>query len=102
INYEAVGKTKKWGFHTALTGMNQYNRRVKEIAENRNVNLIDLEASIPKSLLYFKDEVHYNDTSFVVIFKTLSQEIISRGILSNLKLKSINSNNQSLTEIHLK
>jgi hypothetical protein len=85
INYEAVGKDKKWGFQTAYVGMKQYNERIKEISEDRKVYFIDLEKHIPKSLIYFKDDVHYTDTTFNIISKTLAQEIIRLDILSDLK-----------------
>jgi hypothetical protein len=82
VNREAVGKEKQWGFRTAFIGMKQYNERIKEIAEKENVYFIDLERYVPKSLLYFFDDVHYNDTTFTIIGKTLSQEIARSAVIS--------------------
>jgi hypothetical protein len=81
INYEAVGADKRWGYKTAYTGVKQYNDRIKEIAEKRNVYLIDLEKFVPKSLTYFIDEVHYNDTTFNIISQTLAKEMVRLKVL---------------------
>jgi hypothetical protein len=83
VNREAVGKEKQWSFKTAFIGMKQYNARIKEIAENENVYYIDLEKFIPKSLKYFYDDVHYQDTTFTIISKSVSQEIARLGIISH-------------------
>lgn len=82
VNYEAVGKDKKWGYSTVYLGMKKYNQSIEDISENRKVYFIDLEKQIPKSLIYFKDEVHYNDTTFNIISKKLAEEIIKLGIIS--------------------
>jgi hypothetical protein len=81
INYEAVGPDKRWGYKTAYWGAKQYNDRIREIASKRNVYLVDLEKFIPKSLTYFNDEVHYNDTTFNLISSALSKEIVRLKIL---------------------
>jgi len=81
VNYEAVGKDKKWGFNTAIEGMQQYNERIQKISEKRNVYFINLEKFIPKSLKYFSDEVHYTDTTFKVISKVLADEIADLKII---------------------
>jgi hypothetical protein len=81
INFEAVGENKQWGFKTAFVGMKQYNERIKTIADKRNVFFIDLEKYIPKTLTYFYDEVHYNDTSYNLISKSLSTEIVRLKVL---------------------
>jgi hypothetical protein len=81
VNFEAVGKQKKWGFHTAYVGMQQYNNRIKEISTIKNVNIIDLEKHIPKTLKFFYDEVHYNDTTFDIISRVLADEIVRLKVL---------------------
>lgn len=81
VNFEAVGDNKKWGYLTAYIGMKQYNERIKEIAENRNVYCIDLEKHIPKSLAYFTDDVHYTDITFDIISKILAEEIVRLKII---------------------
>jgi hypothetical protein len=81
INYEAVGKVKRWGYQTGFSGMNQYNQRIKAISENRDVYFIDLEKYIPKSLVYFYDEVHYTDTTFNIISKVIVEDIVKSEII---------------------
>jgi len=53
--------------------MKQYNEKMKEVAENREVNFIDLGKNIPKLLDYFTDEVHYTVTKFNLISKALAE-----------------------------
>lgn len=76
VNYEAVGKDKKWGYETAFIGMKQYNEKIKSISETRDVHFIDLEMYVQKSLKYFKDEVHYSDTTYNIISNILAKEIV--------------------------
>lgn len=80
INQEAIGPTKTWNVETALRGMQQYNDMVRRIAGERNVNLIDLEKFVPKSLSYFDDEVHYADPAFDLIGETVSEHLIRINI----------------------
>lgn len=81
VNYEAVGEEKQWGYHTAYSGMNQYNQRIKAIAEKRGIFFIDLDKYIPKSLVYFTDEVHYTDTTFKTISTILASEFIRMNLI---------------------
>jgi hypothetical protein len=81
VNREAIGKNKKWGFQTAYAGMKQYNERIREISEDRKVYFIDLEKHIPKSLIYFTDDVHYTDTTFNIISKVLKEEIVRSKVI---------------------
>ena len=48
---------------------------IKSIAISRNTYFIDLEAIIPKSLDFFKDEVHYTDKALDLIAITVSSEL---------------------------
>jgi hypothetical protein len=64
VNYKTLDREKRWGYQTAYIGMKQYNQRIKEIEEDRNVYFIDLEKYIAKSLVYFYDEVHCIDATF--------------------------------------
>ncbi len=81
VNYEGAGKDKMWGYRTGYSGMKQYNDRIREIAEKRNTYLIDLEKYVPKSLIYFTDEVHYTDTSFLLVSKSVAHEIVTQEII---------------------
>ena len=64
---EAVNDTMGWTTETVFNGMMQYNEALRRLAAERKLPLIDLEREIPKSLVYFRDEVHYRDTTFSVI-----------------------------------
>ncbi len=81
INMEAVGKNKRWDYSTAYNGMKIYNERIKEIAGKNDVFFIDLESRIPKSLQYFTDDVHYSDTTFNIISKSIAEEIVKMRVI---------------------
>ncbi|MBN1185662.1 MAG: hypothetical protein JXB49_25495 [Bacteroidales bacterium] len=61
--------------------MEQYNYRLRKIAKESDVSFIDLEQFVPKSLIYFIDEVHYTDSTFNNIGQILAEEIIRLNIL---------------------
>lgn len=81
VNYEGVGEDKMWSYRTGYRGMSQYNNKVRTIAEKRHTFLIDLEQKIPKSLFYFHDEVHYTDTAFVMVSKSIAEELFRQKVL---------------------
>lgn len=67
VHHEAKGPDKKWHVSTAKSGMEKYNEITVKTAQDMQVALIDLELALPKNLLYFKDEVHYQYKSFDLI-----------------------------------
>lgn len=82
VNMEAIGKNKKWSYKTGYEGMKLFNQKIEEIAKNKNTCFIDLAGRIPKSLIYFSDEVHYKDTTFNIISKTVAEEIVKADLIS--------------------
>jgi hypothetical protein len=64
---EAVNDTIAWSSETLKDGMAQYNDALKRIAKEEGLQLIDLDAAVPKSLTYFRDEVHYQDTTYALV-----------------------------------
>ena len=44
---------------TMLSGMRQYNAGIKSLDGKHGAKVVDLEAAIPKTREYFKDDVHY-------------------------------------------
>ncbi len=64
---EALNDSIMWSSETLTNGMAQYNDALKRIAKEEGLQLIDLDAAIPKSLSYFRDEVHYQDTTFAIV-----------------------------------
>ena len=81
LNYQAVGPTKKWGIETAIAGMQAYNGKMQELARAENAYFIDLEKSIPKTLEYFYDEVHYRAKTFDVVAAAVAEGLKSSGAL---------------------
>jgi hypothetical protein len=76
LNVEAVGPDRQWNLETALRGMESYNDTVRRIARERNAILIDLEKIVPKTLNYFKDDVHYRGRAFDLIADHITEELL--------------------------
>jgi hypothetical protein len=75
LKVEAINDTMVWSVETVLTGMEQYNSTLRTIAHEHNLLLIDLDREIPKSLTFFRDEVHYRDTTFSLIAPIVAQHL---------------------------
>ncbi len=75
LNTEAIGNGRKWAYRTALSGIRQYNDRMRAIAASENVPLVDLENAVPKSLEYFSDDVHYKKPAYDLIADVLSEQL---------------------------
>lgn len=82
LNFEYVGEGKKWSLETVVRGISTYNNKVRQIAKERNVYLIDLEASIPKTLEYFYDDCHYTEKGFNLVSETVSAGFNNSGIIN--------------------
>ena len=67
LNTEAIGDDRQWTLATILNGMRQYNAAIKSLDGKHGARVIDLEAAIPKTQEYFKDDVHYTDKAFPLI-----------------------------------
>lgn len=87
LRVEAMNDTMAWSNETIVNGMEQYNNAMKSIAQENNLPLIDLDNEVPKSLLYFRDEVHYQDTTFSLISPFIAARLFeclsSEGIRNN-------------------
>lgn len=76
LNVEATGNGKRWNYKTALSGIRQYNDKIREIAGTyEEVYLIDLEKIVPKNIEYFSDDVHYTSKTYDLIAKYISEEM---------------------------
>lgn len=75
------GKTQEWAFENMVSACGQYNDCLKKIAQNRNVQLIDLEKRIPKTQEYFFDEVHFKAIAFDTISAVVSRHLHESGYL---------------------
>ncbi|HAP35770.1 MAG TPA: hypothetical protein DCQ28_07440 [Bacteroidetes bacterium] len=88
LKVEAINEHKVWSLQTATNGMQQYNSMMKTIAKNHNLPLIDLDSVVPKSLTYFRDDVHYTDTTFSLIAPFIAHELNRYiGIQKTMKTK---------------
>ncbi|MFC2061232.1 SGNH/GDSL hydrolase family protein [Elusimicrobiota bacterium] len=76
LNSEAIGPNYKWSYNTALSGFERYNSIIRRIAREYNVDLIDLETQIPKTLEYFKDDVHYHDKTFTLVSSEITKALL--------------------------
>jgi len=81
LNHEAIGPTKEWSLQTAIRGMNVYDDVCRKLARDNNLLLIDLEKVVPKSLDYFYDEVHYQDTTHVLVARAIADSLMKSGLL---------------------
>ncbi|MBN8548731.1 MAG: SGNH/GDSL hydrolase family protein [Deltaproteobacteria bacterium] len=81
LNYQAVGPTKQWTIETAIAGMEAYNAKMAELAKSGGAHFIDLEKSIPKTLEYFYDEVHYRQNTFPLVASAVAEGLKNSGVL---------------------
>jgi hypothetical protein len=84
LNFEAVGPDTRWNYKTALNGFKAYSSAIKEIAAERNTFLLDLEPTIPKTLEFFNDDVHYQNRTFDRIADFISEELLAKKVLDGL------------------
>lgn len=75
VKVEAINDTMVWSTETVRVGMEQYNDALNNIALQNNLLLIDLEKEVPKSLTYFRDDVHYRDTTFSIIVSFVAEKL---------------------------
>ena len=78
LKFEAIGPDKRWSTSTVLSGFQQYSQSVRSLAGKRRLILIDLETTIPKSLDYLKDDVHYTDPAFDKVAETIADQLIAK------------------------
>lgn len=81
VRREAIGPDKQWSLHTALSGMEQYNEEVRQLASEGSTHIFDLEQYIPKTLEFFQDDVHYTDKAHAVIASELTRYLMNHVIL---------------------
>ena len=75
LKLEAINDSVVWNYKTVLNGMEQYNNSLKDIANENDLFFIDLDNKIPKSLIFFHDEVHYQDTTYPIIASYIAEEL---------------------------
>jgi hypothetical protein len=83
LHFEAVGPQQRWSLATAVEGMRLYNSTTRQLAEELGLQLIDLEAVVPKTFEYFTDEVHYQDLAFPLIASKVASELLAGQVLAD-------------------
>lgn len=64
--------------HYAIT---QFNATTKILAQENNVDFVDLDSIVPKNLSYFVDSVHYTAQGDKVIADALFKEIVQKDFI---------------------
>ncbi len=77
VRREAIGPQKQWSLETALSGMEQYNEEVRKVASEGTAHIFDLEKSLPKTLEFFQDDVHYTDKAHTLIASELTDYLMN-------------------------
>lgn len=75
LKAEAINDSVVWSGETLVNGMEQYNHALESIAQQEGLQFLDVEKVVPKSLVYFTDEVHYQDTTFALIAPIIAAEV---------------------------
>ncbi len=61
--------------------LEQYNDKVRQVAEEMDVPLFDLVKILPKSLEYFYDDCHFNNNGALVAGNRVADFIVENGII---------------------
>lgn len=77
VRVEAVGPDKQWSTATARRGMEAYNDVIRAVSGGPGQFLIDLDRSVPKTLEYFWDDVHYLGPGFDCVAETVAAALRS-------------------------
>ncbi len=83
LKVEAINDSLVWSNQTVVNGMRQYNACLRRIASEEHLPFIDLDSAIPKTLTFFRDEVHYRDTTYSVIAPVVARQL--NAVLSGVK-----------------
>ena len=69
-----------------MRGMQAYNARIREVAEERGVRFVDLDAAVPKDLEHFYDDCHYTAQGNQRVAAALSEALLREGELPRAPL----------------
>jgi len=76
LPFKAIGPRKQWHVMTAVYGFRKYRQAILDVAEERHIPCLDLDPQIPKTLEYFRDEVHYTEPALDKIAEAVTQSLI--------------------------
>ena len=74
-NKNSVGDRSKWSHERAAAGMREYNQTMRDVAEQLDATLIDLDRIVPKDLDHFNDDVHIRAPTVDLIARTLANTV---------------------------
>ena len=60
-------------------GMRLFNQVIREVAQSEGVLLLDMEAAIPKSDVYFRDDCHYTDKGHWLVADTVYDFLLAHS-----------------------
>lgn len=66
---------------SVINSMNEFNTISQKLAENNNIPFVDIQKSIPKTLDYFTDDVHYTVKGNEYIANLLFKKIIEEKLI---------------------
>lgn len=78
--------TEKNGSHpnhtSMLEAMNKFNSTAQKVAQSSNVFFVDAEKEIPKTLDYFRDDVHYTIKGAAVMAHAIAEAIVQYKLIA--------------------
>lgn len=84
INFDELGSGKKVFFEKFVCMLKSFNIAIKEVAQESNCDLIDLDSAITETK-YFEDEVHYNNAGCVKVANCISDIMLPIIQYNNMK-----------------
>jgi hypothetical protein len=83
--FPSVNCTRSDGAYPSLgsviQGMQTFNTAMEQKAKENDVDFVNLENILPKSLEYFTDDVHYTEKGNSIVAKTLFNSIVQGGYI---------------------
>jgi len=76
-----IGRSKP-DISSMIKGMEAFNDVSRRIADSQGVLFVDLERVVPKSLDYFRDDVHYTEEGNRIIGQHFAEQIIASGYIT--------------------
>lgn len=76
-------KGKYPSIESIIRGIDTFNEVTKKVAANNEIQFIDLEKLLPKSLEYFYEDVHFNEKSNKIVAEQLVNRIVEMKAISN-------------------
>ena len=66
-----------------MSGLQQQNRIIREVAQSEDVIVVDNEKMIPKTWEYFVDSCHFTEKGRSLLARNLCEAIVGAGIVDS-------------------